>query len=149
MERSPTPRHLWAVGLGSLLWNAFGAYDYIMSKLGDRDYLAAMMEPAGVGVDDAIAYMDAMPLWASIAWGLGVWGAVAGSLLLLLRSRFAFHAFAVSLLGLVLGAVHQLTNPIPGMSDPAMPLMFTVVIFAITLALLWYCRRLSRMNVLR
>ena len=143
------PWHLWLVGLLSLLWNGFGAYDYLMSKTGNRDYLASMMEPSGVTVDDAIAYMDAMPLWANIAWGLGVWGAVAGSVLLLLRSRFALQGFIVSLVGLVLGVVHQLTSPMPGMTDTTTPVVFTVVILAITLLLLWYARRMTGRGVLR
>ena len=149
MEQPKTPWHLWVVGLVSLVWNGFGAYDYIMSKLEDREYLASMMEPAGVSVDAVIAYMDAMPLWANIAWGLGVWGAVAGSILLLIRNRFAFHAFATSLIGLVLGTVHQLIRPIPGMTDTTTPLVFTIVIFVITLFLLWYSRSMTAKGVLR
>ena len=149
MPNKKTPRHLWVVGAVSLLWNGFGAYDYLMSKAADRDYLASMMEPSGVAVDDAIAYIDAMPLWADIAWGLGVWGAVAGSVLLLLRSRFALYGFAASLVGLVLGTVHQVTNPIPGMTDTTTPVVFTVVIFVITLALLYYTRRQTANGVLR
>ena len=144
-----TPWHLWVVGLVSLLWNAFGAYDYIMSKTENREYLASMMEPAGVSVDTAITYMNSMPLWANIGWGLGVWGAVAGSIMLLLRNRFALHAFVVSLVGLVLGTVHQLTNPIPGMTDTTTPMIFMFVIFVITLLLLWYSRAMIARGVLR
>ncbi|ANY20052.1 hypothetical protein A6F68_01538 [Tsuneonella dongtanensis] len=147
--RAGTPWHVWVVGVLALLWNTFGAYDYIMSKTGNRDYLASMMEPVGVTVDDAIAYMNAMPLWANIGWGLGVWGAVAGSLLVLLRSRFAFHAFVVSLIGLVLGTFHQLSSPMPGMTDTTTPMIFTAVIFVITLLLIWYTRRQSANGVLR
>ena len=149
MPTGKTPWHLWVVGAVSLLWNGFGAYDYLMSKTANREYLASMMEPSGVAVDDAIAYIDAMPLWADIAWGLGVWGAVAGSVLLLLRSRFALYGFAASLVGLVLGTVHQVTNPIPGMTDTTTPVVFTVVIFLITLALLYYTRRQMANGVLR
>lgn len=143
------PWHVWVVGVLSLLWNAFGANDYLMSKLGNREYLADMMEPAGVAVDDAIAYMNAMPLWANIAWGLGVWGAVAGSLLLLARSSFTFHAFAASLLGLVIGTVHQVSSPLPGMTDTTTPLLFTAVISVITVLLIWYARRQTANGVLR
>ena len=107
-----------------------------------------MMEPTGVTVDAAIEYMNAMPLWANIGWGLGVWGAVAGSVLLLMRKRHAFHAFAASLIGLVLGMLHQWTNPMPGMTDTTTPMIFTLVIFAITLFLLWYSRRMTASGVL-
>ena len=133
----------------SLLWNGFGAYDYLMSKTENREYLAGMMEPTGVTVDAAVAYMQAMPLWANIAWGLGVWGAVAGSVLLLLRKRYAYHAFMASLVGLVFGMIHQWTNPMEGMTDTTTPLIFSVVIFAITLFLLCYSRRMTAAGVLR
>lgn len=148
-ERTTAPWHLWVVGVLSLLWNGFGAYDYLMSKLQNREYLEGAFAPARVSVDEGIAYMNAMPLWANLAWGLGVWGAVAGSVLLLVRSRFALHAFAVSLLGLIFGSVHQMSNPMPGMTDTAMPLVFTAVITIITLLLIWYARRQSLRGVLR
>lgn len=143
------PWHLWVIGIVSLLWHAGGAYDYWMSKAEDRDYLASMMEPAGVSVDGAIAYMNAMPLWANIGWGLGVWGAVAGSILLLLRQRYALHAFLASLAGQVLGIIHQISRPIPGMSDATAPVVFTLVIVATTLLLAWYARRMADAGVLR
>ena len=31
------PVHLWVVGLLSLVWNGFGAYDYFMSKTENRE----------------------------------------------------------------------------------------------------------------
>jgi hypothetical protein len=34
--------HLWVVGVLSLLWNGFGAYDYIMSHVGGLDYFRGM-----------------------------------------------------------------------------------------------------------
>ncbi len=144
-----TPWHLWVVGIVSLLWNAFGGYDYLMSKMENREYLESAFAPAGVSVDQGIAYMNAMPLWANFAWGLGVWGAVAGSILLLMRSRFALHAFVASLIGLALGVVHQLTHPMPGMTDSAMPLTFTAVITVITILLIWYAHRQTATGVLR
>ncbi len=148
-ERTSAPWHLWVVGVLSLLWNGFGAYDYLMSKLQNREYLEGAFAPAGVSVDAGIAYMDAMPLWANLAWGFGVWGAVAGSILLLLRSRYAMHAFVVSLAGLVLGAIRQTTSPMPGMTDSAVPMAFTAVITIFTLLLIWYARRQTATGVLR
>ena len=28
-----TPKHLWIAGILSLLWNGYGAYDYLMTEL--------------------------------------------------------------------------------------------------------------------
>jgi hypothetical protein len=40
-----------------------------------------------------------MPAWMTGVWAIGVWGALAGSVLLLLRSKWAVHVFAASLAG--------------------------------------------------
>ncbi|MGX7894430.1 hypothetical protein [Tsuneonella sp. HG222] len=143
------PWHLWAVGVVALLWNCIGAYDYIMSQTRNADYMRMMTEPYGYDTQAAVEYFDSFPLWADTAWALGVWGAVAGSVLLLLRSRYAFHAFVVSLIGLVGANVHSLQNPLPGLSDSAMALGMTAAITAITLLLIWYARRQTAAGVLR
>ena len=75
-----TPWHLWAVGLLSLAWNAIGGIDYTMTQTHNAAYLAAAT-PA------QIAWFAGFPAWEVAAWALGVWGASAGSLLLLARSR--------------------------------------------------------------
>lgn len=148
-RRAEAPWHLWAVGIVSLLWNGFGAYDYTMTQLRDREYIASMVEPMGFDVDTAMAYWDGFPVWADFFWALGVWGSVAGSVLLLLRSRFAFHAFVASLIGLIGGMGYQLANPMPGLTDTAIPMVFTAVILAVILALIWYSRRMTAQGVLR
>lgn len=64
-----TPWHLWVVGGVSLLWNGFGAYDFIMTTTQGESYLKAS------GFDQAmIAYFTAMPAWMYGPWTLGVWG---------------------------------------------------------------------------
>src|SRR5687767_4451129 len=84
------PWHLWVIGIVSLLWHCFGGYDYIMSQTRNADYMRMMTEPYGIDTQLALEYFDSFPLWADTAWALGVWGAVAGSILLLIRSRYAF-----------------------------------------------------------
>ena len=148
-EATKAPWHLWVVGAVSLLWNGIGGWDYTQTQLRNREYIASMTEPMGISVDDAVAYYNAFPLWADALWAFGVWGSVAGSLLLLLRSRFAFHAFALSLVGLIGGMFYQFTNPMPGFAETATPMIFTAVIFAIILALIYYSRRMTAKGVLR
>jgi len=139
-----TPGHLWAVGLVSLLWNAFGCIDYTMTKLDPAGY----MKSAGMG-GEAIAYMQALPAWLTIFWALGVWGSLAGSILLLVRSRHAVTAFAVSLLGLAVSQIYQFTLAMPAeMRTPGMWLM-TGLIWAALLFFLWYARAMRAAGVLR
>lgn len=139
---SRTPWHLWVVGVLSLLWNAFGAFDYTMTKLRDPDYLAQFPP-------EMMPVIDAFPVWVHAAWALGVWGAVAGSVLLLLRSRYAVHAFAISIAGLAASTFHQWTIAMPAsMETPGMKAM-QMAIWAAALAFLWYAVRQYRAGRLR
>ena len=101
-----TPVHLWIVGILSLLWNAFGAYDYVMTRMRNTDYLAGMMPE--VDPNATLAWVDSFPIWAQFGWGLGVWGGLVGAVLLLMRHRWAVWAFALSLFGAILGLGYQI-----------------------------------------
>ncbi|MCX7284100.1 MAG: hypothetical protein NTX28_08645 [Novosphingobium sp.] len=147
LESTPatTPGHLWAVGAISLLWNSFGCVDYTMTKLDPQGYMQS------VGMDGAqVTYIEAMPAWLSAFWALGVWGSLAGSILLLLRSRHAVIAFAMSLLGL---AVTQLYNLLDSAAPAAMNrdamMVMNLVIWASLLFFLWYASRMKAAGVLR
>jgi len=143
-----TPVHLWIVGVLALLWNAIGAFDYLMTRMRNTDYLASMMPT--VDPNAMLAWIDGFPIWASFGWGLGVWGGVAGSILLLMRSRWAVPVFAASLLGAVMGLGYQIVAAPPlagaeGVVNDAMP----YVIIGVALAQLLYARAMKAKGVLR
>ena len=140
-----TPAHLWIVGILSLLWNAFGAYDYLMTRMRDRDYLSGM----GMDPDRMLAYIDGFPIWAQFGWGLGVWMALLGSVLLLARSRWAVTAFALSIVGMVLGLGYQMWGPPPPMEMEGAMAIMPWVILLIGVGLLYYAHRQQRSGVLR
>ncbi len=144
-EQRSTPVHLWIVGGLALLWNAFGGYDYLMSRQHNADYLRSVIPDADPAV--MYAYMDAMPGYASIGWGLGVWSGLAGAILLLMRSRYAVHAFIASLFGMALSFSYQLfvTAP-PGDMNHALAVAMVV---GVGLVLLWYAIRQRKAGVLR
>lgn len=142
-----TPLHLWIVGTLATLWNAFGAYDYLMTRLRNMDYLSSM---AGVDANAVLAWIDSFPIWAQFGWGLGVWAGVAGSLLLLLRSRFAVHAFAASLVGMALSFGYQFLGSTPpeGLDGGAMMIVPAFIVI-VGVALLYYASRQRERGVLR
>ena len=145
-RRAATPWHLWLVGLLSLAWNGYGAFDYIQTTTRGEAYMRA----AGMG-DEMIAYYTAMPTWMYVPWTLGVWGAVIGSLLLLARSRWAVHAFALSLIGAATSLVYsKFINP-PPPPPPALAMMqwAPFVIVVIAALLLWYASAMAKKAVLR
>jgi hypothetical protein len=139
-----TPWHLWAVGGFGLLWNAYGGYDYTMSKLRGAPYYQELgMTPA------QIAQMDAMPAWMTAVWAVGVWGALLGALLLLLRLRLAVPVFAASLIAYVASLVYAYAiAPSPEASTQAMMIMQGVIL-AGCVFFLWYALGQARNGVLR
>lgn len=143
-DGTKTPWHLWLVGVVSLLWNGFGGYDFIMSTTQGETYWRAsgMTQPM-------IDYYNAMPTWMYGPWIIGVWGAVIGSILLLLRNKLAVPAFALSLLGAAGSLIYGLMNPMPGL-PPAMAMMAYMpwVILVIAALLLWYAWTMRKKGVL-
>jgi hypothetical protein len=148
VTESRTPVHLWIVGLLGVLWNGFGAYDYLMTRMRNTDYLASMMPT--VDPQATLAWVDAFPIWAQFGWGLGVWGGLAGSVLLLMRHRWAVPALALSLVGAVLGLGYQIAAapPLPG-AEGAMFDVMPWVIIAVALGLFLYARAARKKGVLR
>jgi membrane protein insertase Oxa1/YidC/SpoIIIJ len=138
-----TPTHLWIVGILALLWNAFGCYDYLMTMRADQAYLAQF--PA-----DQLAYWDSLPTWLSAFWALGVWGGLVGAVLLLMRSRYAVWAFALSLLGIVISFGYQyLATQMPASMKEGMMAMMPLLIFVIGVFQLWYSRDAEKKGILR
>ena len=137
------PAHLWIVGVLGIIWNGFGVYDYLMSKLRGADYLREM------GMTDAqIAFAQSYPMWMNAVWAIGVWGALLGTLLLLLRRRAAAPVFMLSLLAYLLSLFYAfyLSNGREVMGDSS---AMHVVVLAGCLFFAWYSRAMARKGVLK
>lgn len=134
-----TPWHLWVVGVLTLLWNGVGIWSYLSTQMGNLEGLG--MSP------EAIEYVTSFPAWADSLWALGVWGAFIGSILLLLRSRWAVTSFIVAVVGLVGTTVYQrvLTELPADMQGWGIP----IAIWVTTLFLLWYSLRMRAAGVLK
>jgi len=143
VQGARTPAHLWIVGLLATLWNAFGAFDYIMTQTRNDAYLSQFSA-------EERAFFDSFPAWMEAFWAVGVWGALIGSLLLLVRSRHAVTAFALSLVGILVGLGYQhFAMEMPeSMKTGAMAVMPWVVL-AVGIALFLYSRNQAAKGVLR
>jgi hypothetical protein len=136
--------HLWLIGVLGLLWNGFGVYDYLMTVTQGEAYLR------GMGMTDPqIAYFNAMPSWMTGVWAVGVWGALLGTVLLLLRSRWAVPAFRASIAALIISLLYTYV-----LSDGARVMGSQVVVMnaVVTTAaalFLWYASVMRRRGLLR
>jgi hypothetical protein len=136
-----TPWHLWAVGVVALLWNSFGGFDYVMTQTQNAGYLAQFTE-------EQRAYFQSFPMWMEAVWAIGVWGGVLASVLLLLRSKWAFPAFLASLIAFAISVVY---GQMSGAGDimGSMGMIFSAVIFLLGLGFVIYSRTMARRGVLR
>ena len=136
-----TPWHLWVVGAVALLWNGYGGYDYVMTQTNNAAYLAQFTA-------EQRAYFDSYPMWMEADWAIGVWGGVLGAVLLLLRSKWAFHAFLASLIAFAVSVVYgQMSEGAALMSTTGV--IFSAAIFLLGLAFVMYSRMMTRKGVLR
>lgn len=137
------PAHVWIVGVLGTLWNAFGAFDYVMTQTENEAYLSQFTA-------EERAFFESFPGWMEAFWALGVWGALIGSLLLLARSRYAVHAFGLSLVGIIVGMGYQyLAMEAPESLTTGAMAIIPWVILAIGIALFVYARNQSAKGVLR
>jgi hypothetical protein len=139
---SGTPKHLWVVGIVSLLWNAVGAMDYFMTQTENESYMSGF-------TPEQLEFFYGFPTWLVAFWAIAVWGGVLGSVLLLLKRRLAIHVFLASFLAMVVTTIHNFgfANGFEVIGD-GFALTFTAVIFFAALALFIYARAMGKRGVL-
>lgn len=144
-DASPTtqraPWHLWLVGILGLLWNSVGAFDYFMTQTRSESYMDRL-------TTEQIEVLSGFPAWLVASWALAVWGGALGALLLLLRKHIAVPVLLVSLLAMMITAIHNFLSA-NGMYETAgTGPGFVLLIFAIALGLWLYARAMSERGVL-
>jgi hypothetical protein len=153
---NPAPTHLWIIGGIAFLWNGvFLMSDFVINQIAEPGYHAFAAETLGIPASAVTAYYAAWPLWAVAAWAIAVFGATIGAILLLIRSRFAFHAFCAGLIGSPIMGAFVISFPMPRtagdiameFSEQIQPVFWRIewLIFA---AIIIYAYRLSASDVL-
>ena len=136
-----TPKHLWVIGIVTLLWNAMGAFDYLMTQTLNESYMSQF-------TPEQLEFFTGFPSWVVALWAIAVWGGVLGSILLLLRKSLAVTVFTVSFVSMLITAIqnYAFSNAIEvtGMFG----LMFSVVIFLVALGVVLYSRAMRKRGVL-
>ena len=130
------PLSFWIVAALGVLWNGFAVLAYWLTATRDPSTMAqtpkAMVEA-----------LNRTPNWAMGAWGLAVGAALAGSLLLILRRRWAVPAFTASLCGLLVLTIYQVAANMP------MNLFQVITIWLVALFLLRFSNSEAGKGLLR
>jgi hypothetical protein len=135
------PWHLWLVGILGLLWNSVGAFDYFMTQTRNETYMDRLTA-------EQLEVLNGFPAWLVASWALAVWGGVLGALLLLLRKRLAVPVLLVSLLAMMVTAIHNFLSAAGMYETAGTGPGFVLLIFAIALGLWLYARAMSQRGVL-
>ncbi|MCP5073935.1 MAG: hypothetical protein GY947_11660 [Rhodobacteraceae bacterium] len=138
------PWHIWVIGVVSFVFNAGGAFDYVMTQTQNPEYMAQFTQAQ-------LDYFYGFETWVVAAWAIAVWCALLGSLLLLLRRRWAASAFAVSLVAMFVTFVQNFFLSEVKMQDVVGPqaLIFSGIIALVAIALFLYARWMAKRGVLR
>lgn len=136
------PGWYWAAAAVALLWEAMGCYAYMTQVSMDSAALAQL--PA-----QQREIWAAMPVWATGAYAVAVWGGLLGALGLLLRKRWARLAFAASLLAVIVQFGWTfLATPILTTMGPSAA-AFPAFILVVAAVLLWFSGFASKRGWLR
>ena len=136
-----TPRHLWVIGIVTLLWNAMGAFDYLMTQTQNESYMGQL-------TPEQIEFFYGFPSWVVAFWAIAVWGGVLGSILLLLRRRLAVSVFMVSFASMLITAIQNYVFSNALEVTGMFGLIFSAVIFLVALGLVLYSRAMRERGVL-
>lgn len=139
-----TPWHLWLVGMIAVLFNAVGVIDFVMSRAQGADYMAS----AGM-TPDQIAHYQEMPIWMTIVWAVGVFGAFLASFLLLLRRKLALPVFVLSLAAFLINLLYTYVLTDGGSLMGQQMVITSAVITGLLVFFGWYSRFMAARHVLR
>ncbi|MEL7491192.1 MAG: hypothetical protein AAGJ73_10770 [Pseudomonadota bacterium] len=118
------PTWFWIVAVAALLWNLLGVMAFVGQVTLTPEALAKM-EPG------ERALYENVPVWATIAFALAVFGGALGCVLLLLRKGLASTVFLISLIGIVvqMGYNFLLSGSLAvyGPGALAMPVMILII----------------------
>lgn len=135
------PWHLWLVGALGVFWNAIAVVDYFMTQTRNVSYMSRF-------TPQQLEVLYALPAWLVGSWALAVWGGLLGALLLLLKRRIAAPVLLVSLLAMVLTAVHNFTTVNGLYATAGTPPAFVTLIFAVALGLWLYAGAMRKRGIL-
>jgi hypothetical protein len=127
-----TPMTHWLVAGAGLIWNLFGFMVYLMTVRATPEQMAQQYSAA------EIAFMDAIPVWATSANAIAVTAGVLACVLLLLRKSLALPLFLVSLAALLVQDLYSFVLEDVVSIFGILPAYIQGTVLVIAIALIFY-----------
>ena len=137
-----TPVWFWIVGGLAFLWNIMGLIAFFMQVTMTEETLAAME------ATDRAMYEN-IPLWATAAFAIAVIGGTIGALGLLLRKKWAYPVFLISLLGIIIQQIHIFFLSGIMKNAEVGTVIMPAMVLLIAILLLFFSKRMIRQGWLR
>lgn len=138
-NQQKTPVWFWIVSGLAFLWNIMGLLAFYMQVTMTAETLA-MMEPAQQ------AMYENIPSWVTIAFATAVMAGTMGAIGLLLRKKWAYLAFLVSLIGVIIQQTHIFFLSDIMKDAPVTDMIMPAMILLIAILLLFFSKRMIRQN---
>ena len=123
----------WIISVLALLWNIIGVAMYIMQVTMTPEAIAAMPP-------DQQAMYTTMPSWATSAFALATWGALFGTILLLMRKKLAGPIYVASFAAILVDMYYTLfVSPMMEIAGPSGAIL-PIAIIAIGAYLIFFSR---------
>lgn len=124
----------WIIAVIAFIWNGMGAMAYLGQKMMTAEDLDILPEA------ERALYLD-MPIWATSAFAIAVWGGLLGAIFMLLRKKWAKTLFLISLVGIIVQMVYNFF--ISGAMDVYGPggMIMPILVIVIGIFLVWYCNK--------
>ena len=95
------PIWFWIIAVVALFWNAMGVMQYLGQAYNTESFRSQYTA-------EQLDIISNTPAWATAAFAIAVFAGVLGSLFLLLKKRFAYTLFLLSILGIIVQLYHNL-----------------------------------------
>jgi hypothetical protein len=130
MTSTKPPIWYWIVSVIALLWNAMGTNAYLQQAYNTESYRAMYSE-------EQLEIAANLPSFITAAFALAVFGGLLGSILLLVRKKFAVILFYISLLAVLIQMGYLLIN------GYASSIAMTIMIIVLAVLLAWFAKYAS------
>lgn len=129
------PTWFWIVAIAALLWNLLGVLAFAV----DIHLKSTPAALAQLPAEQRVLYEN-VPIWATVAYAVAVFGGVLGSLMLVLKKRLALPLLVLSLVGVLVQFSHAFffSDTFKALGNNAMIMPMVVIVIAVLLV--WFAR---------